>query len=120
MASTLLYLVDGMKQWARSLIQVSEAGALTFPDNVRQTFNPGATNAGLNVGSIARDPSAPSDGDLWYDSTANELTGRINGANVALGAGGGGNAFGTVAVSGQSDVVADQANDTLTLVAGSN
>lgn len=33
---------------------------------------------------------------------------------------GGGNAFGTVAVSGQSDAVADQANDTLTLAAGAN
>lgn len=32
----------------------------------------------------------------------------------------GGSAFGTVAVSGQSDVVADQINDTLTLVAGAN
>jgi len=34
--------------------------------------------------------------------------------------GGGGNAFGTVAVSGQSDVVADATNDTLTLAAGTN
>ena len=32
----------------------------------------------------------------------------------------GGNAFGTIAVSGQSDVVADSNSDTLTLVAGSN
>ena len=32
----------------------------------------------------------------------------------------GGNSFGTIAVSGQSNVVADQGNDTLTLVAGSN
>jgi hypothetical protein len=39
---------------------------------------------------------------------------------VAQSGGGGGNAFGTIAVSGQSSVVADQANDTLTLVAGSN
>lgn len=31
-----------------------------------------------------------------------------------------GNSFGTVAVSGQSDVVADAAADTLTLAAGSN
>ena len=36
------------------------------------------------------DPSTPVNGDLWYDSTANELTARINGANVALGAGGAG------------------------------
>ena len=66
------------------------SGAISFPDDVRQTFNPGTTNAGLNVGSLAGDPSTPSNGDLWYDSTANELTARINGANVALGAGGGG------------------------------
>ena len=33
---------------------------------------------------------------------------------------GGGNSFGTVAVSGQSDVVADASADTLTLVAGAN
>jgi hypothetical protein len=32
----------------------------------------------------------------------------------------GGNSFGTISVAGQSDVVADQANDTLTLVAGTN
>ena len=62
---------------------------ITFPDDVRQTFNPGANAAGLNVGSHAGDPGTPSNGDLWYDSVANELTGRINGANVALGAGGG-------------------------------
>lgn len=68
------------------------SGAIGFPDGVRQTFNPDGTNAGLNVGSQAGDPSSPSNGDLWYDSSANELTARINGANVALGAGGGGGA----------------------------
>jgi hypothetical protein len=73
------------------------SGAITFPDGVRQTFNPDGTNAGLNVGSQAGDPSAPSNGDLWYDSTANELTARINGANVALGAGGGGTQYRTLA-----------------------
>lgn len=36
------------------------------------------------------------------------------------GGAGGGNNFGTIAVSGQSDVVADASNDTLTLVAGTN
>lgn len=75
-----------------SPITLSDAGALTLPDNVRQTFNPGANAAGVNVGSLAGDPDTPSNGDLWYDSTANELTARINGANVALGAGGGGGA----------------------------
>lgn len=59
--------------------------AINYPDGVRQTFNPDATTPGLNVGSQAGDPSGPSNGDLWYDSTANELTARINGASVALG-----------------------------------
>lgn len=54
------------------------------------TFTPTASIAGVNVGSLAGDPSSPVNGDLWYDSTANELTARINGANVALGSGGGG------------------------------
>ncbi len=69
------------------------SGAVTFPDNVTQVFNPGADNAGVNVGSIAGDPATPDNGDMWYDSTANELTARINGVNVALGAGGGSNAL---------------------------
>jgi hypothetical protein len=64
--------------------------AISFPDGVRQTFNPNGTAAGLNVGSQAGDPASPSNGDVWYDSTANELTARINGANVALGAAGAG------------------------------
>lgn len=60
---------------------------LTLPDNVTQIFNPGADNAGINVGSLAGDPATPDNGDVWYDSTANELTARINGVNVVLGAG---------------------------------
>lgn len=73
-----------------TIVTPTISGAISFPDDVLQTFNPGTTNAGLNVGSLAGDPSTPSNGSLWYDSTANELTARINGANVALGAGGGG------------------------------
>jgi len=68
----------------------SIAASNSWADGVKQTFNPDATNAGINVGAVAGDPSSPVDGDLWYDSTANELTARINGVNVALGAGGGG------------------------------
>ncbi len=66
------------------------AGTLTYPEGTTLIFNPSSTIAGVNVGSIAGDPSAPLNGDLWYDSTANELTARINGANVALGSGGSG------------------------------
>jgi len=71
------------------VILQDDTGVLTFPDNIRQLFNPGATVAGLNVGSLAGDPSTPINGDCWYDSAANELTCRINSANVAVGAGSG-------------------------------
>ena len=67
-------------------------GAAIWQDGIRQTFNPDGTNSGLNVGSQAGDPSSPSNGDIWYDSTANTLDARINGATVNLGAGGGGGA----------------------------
>jgi hypothetical protein len=72
-----------------SALTADDNGVIGFPDNVRQTFNPGTNAAGLNVGSLAGDPDTPLNGDLWYDSTANELTSRINGANVVLGSGGG-------------------------------
>jgi len=65
-------------------------GAISLPDGVRQTFNPDGTNSGLNVGSQAGEPSSLSNGDIFYDSTANALKARINGATVSLGAGGGG------------------------------
>lgn len=98
-----------------SLITVSDTGVLGLPDDVRQTFNPGTTNAGLNVGSLAGDPSSPADGDLWYDATAEELTARINGANVALGAGGGGSLDGLTDVALGSPVTD---GDVLTYVSG--
>lgn len=67
----------------------SISGSITFPDDTRQTFNPGANNAGLNVGSHAGDPTGVQNGDVWYNSNLNALRTRIGGANVSLGAGGG-------------------------------
>ncbi|HET9159118.1 MAG TPA: hypothetical protein VFN88_00770 [Caulobacteraceae bacterium] len=69
-----------------SLITISDTGALGLPDGVRQVFNPDATSAGLNVGAQAGDPSSLSNGDVWYDSTANSLKGRISGVTVGLAA----------------------------------
>jgi hypothetical protein len=74
-------------QLQNSLITESDTGVLTYPDNVRQIFNPGATVAGINVGAHTADPSVPVNGDLWYDSTANTLDAYINGAVVNLGEG---------------------------------
>lgn len=62
------------------------SGNVQFPDNIRQTFNPGATVAGFNFGSVVADPSTPINGDAWYESTANELRFRIGGATVSFSA----------------------------------
>lgn len=59
-------------------------------DGIKQTFNPSSTNAGLNAGSLAGQPSSPADGDIIYNTTANQMQGRVNGAWVDLGAGAGG------------------------------
>lgn len=70
---------------SRSLVdQGYVLGTKTFTG--KQTFTPGATVAGLNVGATTANPSTPVNGDLYYNSTANELRARINGAWVALGA----------------------------------
>jgi hypothetical protein len=70
--------------------EVTPAQTIPFADNVRQTFNPGASAAGINVGSHAGDPSSPSNGDFWYNSSANEMKARINGSTVTIGAAGSG------------------------------
>lgn len=62
-----------------------ESICTTTPDGVRITFNPNGTNAGLNAGAHTADPSSPSNGDLFYNSTSNQLRARINGAWVELG-----------------------------------
>lgn len=69
------------------VVTLSDAGALGFPDDVRQTFNPGANAAGLNVGSVASAPGTPSNGDVWYDSATNDLRGHVNSVTVSLGPG---------------------------------
>lgn len=81
--------VDRVVTWPDVALTVAGINvANAWADGIKQTFNPDGTNAGINVGSVAGDPSAPANADIWYDSTANELTARINGANVVLGAGG--------------------------------
>lgn len=74
---------------------VLTSAANTYTAGQKQTFAPNGTTAGINVGSVAGDPGTPANGDLWYDSTANELTARINGSNVALGSGSGGSVTGS-------------------------
>lgn len=55
----------------------------------KQHFTSSNTYAGLNVGAFAGNPSPRENGDLWYNSTANQLTAQINGSTVSLSGGGG-------------------------------
>lgn len=79
----------------KTLASPTITGAITFPDNVRQTFNPGANASGINVGSQTADPDTPTNGDLYYDSDDHLLRARINSAWVSLGAGGAGSPGGS-------------------------
>ena len=75
-------------------------------------------------GTTAQRPGSPVVGMFRYNTTTNQFEGYF-GATPAWGAIGGGGgtvteAFKTIAVSGQSDIVADQPADTLNIAAGSN
>lgn len=58
------------------------SGVITLPDGVTQTFNPNGTASGLNVGAHTADPSAPNNGDIYYDSTTNKFRCREDGSWV--------------------------------------
>jgi hypothetical protein len=92
-ASVIMTAVESVFEWDNGTNYgnlTMQASGNQFNGSETFVFTPTATESGVNVGSLAGDPSSPENGDLWYDQTANELTARINGANVALGAGGGG------------------------------
>jgi len=113
---------------------------LTMPDqNVDLAPNtgtfPAATHASRHQAGGADaikldDLAAPDDNtDLDASTSAHGLLPKLGGGTTnflradgtwAAPPGGGGNSFETIAVSGQSDVVADSSTDTLTLVAGTN
>lgn len=63
----------------------TSGGVIAFPPDTTQTFEPGAVNSGLNVGSVSSNPSTTVDGDIWYNSTTEKLTTKVNGAVVELG-----------------------------------
>ena len=57
---------------------------LLFADDHRTIFNPDATNAGMNVGLVATDPTAAANADIWYNSTSNKLRTRENGVDYDI------------------------------------
>jgi len=74
----------GTKGIQQSGITIDDSNVIAFPDGVRQTFNPDGTNAGLNFGSQAGDPSSLSNGDCWYNSSTTKFKCRQNGATVDM------------------------------------
>lgn len=91
--------------------------APTINDGITITCNPDATNSGLNVGAHTAEPSSPNNADIFYDSTANELKGYINGSWTNLAAGGF-TSFTAAGDSGGGQAIAD--GNTLTIAGGTN
>ena len=89
------------------------------------TYNAGAisVDATTITGQTAETSIADDDLILIYDDSASALR-KMTKANFTAGLSGGGGtvteAFRTIAVSGQTDIVADSATDSLTFAAGSN
>lgn len=89
-ANELRYNVEnlGTHNWSVNGVPEVEIAAnnMTFRDGYQVIFNPDSTNAGLNVGLLVGDTSAPENGDIYYNSTTNKFVFRENGAFVGLGA----------------------------------
>lgn len=83
--------------------------------NPAVTLDLGSTTDALRVpnGATGDRPTAAA-GQIRYNTTTSEFEGYAAGAWGKIG--GGGDSFGTIGVSGQSNIVAEQENDTLTLV----
>jgi hypothetical protein len=71
-------------QTALGLALQANQQSLHYQPGARQVFAPDVNNAGVNVGSLAGDPAVPVNGDIWYNSTTNQLRARVNGANITL------------------------------------
>lgn len=72
---------------AATVSNLTLTGTITFPAGTRQTFAPNTTTPGINVGSVASDPSTPSNGDLWLNSTTGRMRTRVGGASVDVATG---------------------------------
>jgi len=57
-----------------------------YTAGVKQTVSHSGSIAGLNVGPAAGNPSSLANGDIWNNSTTNQLLVRINGGNQQINA----------------------------------
>lgn len=63
---------------------VADTGVVSWPSGAKQVFNPSATTAGMNVGSVSAAPSSPANGDVWYDTVTGAAYFRAANANVPI------------------------------------
>lgn len=113
-AATTQQLIAGTAMTLQAATGITSQGS-------KHSFTPAAGYAGLNVGSLAGNPSSLANGDLWYNSSSNELNARINGATVALGAGGGSDFWkitGTTTLTGNVVIDGDEDNHSIILQSG--
>lgn len=75
------------------LVLFDQYDGASWPDGVRQVFNPNATTPGINIGSLFGQPSALSDGDMWFDASLGKFRCQENSVTlncIGSGAVGGG------------------------------
>lgn len=107
--------------WHGMLAHVHETGrvyvahaAAWVPLALQSDIVSGGTTSINDLSDVDTSTVSPTDGQalVWNSVASNWRPGTVSGG------GGSGNSFTTLTVAGQSDVVADSATDTLTLVAG--
>ena len=80
--STTTGLVGRFNGFTRTMAQ--REGNNTFSAGAKQTFTNSSTTVGASLAPIASDPSTLANGDIWVNSTTNDLKVRLNGVSETV------------------------------------
>lgn len=78
--ATLDGITTGVSIQSQINAKANLSGGNTFTG--KQVMTPSASDPGLNIGVVATDPSAPANGDGWYNSTNHDVKYRKNGVTI--------------------------------------
>lgn len=67
-----------------SVVATMNLTSFTFADGVKVIVDPSATTAGFNLGLASSDPSTLANGDVWLNSTSEEVKFRVGGATKSV------------------------------------